>query len=86
MTLFDETQDTPEEREELFKQLTEFALKGEHHEWEYIKHTSAYWVLRHGMKGMEKVIKLFDTLAAARQDAAPRDKRPASHPARQAFA
>ena len=69
MTLFDETQDTPEEREELFKQLTEFALKGEHHEWEYIKHTSAYWVLKHGMKGMEKVIKLFDTLATATYNA-----------------
>jgi hypothetical protein len=52
-----------EQQEELFKELTEAALNGQHHEWEYIKNITEYGIVKAGQAGLLKVIELFETCA-----------------------
>lgn len=60
---FEDTNDhSVEEQEELFEALTKKAASGEYTEFEYIKNTSEWWVMKKAKTGLYKVIELYDNL------------------------
>lgn len=62
--LFEDTKDkTGEEQEELFHELTEKALSGDHNEFEYIKNSTEWRIMRATKKGLKKIIELYEEVA-----------------------
>ena len=55
---------TPEEQEQLFKELVSKALENkEHASFEYIKNIAEFFAVRKCYKALKKVIKVFDSIA-----------------------
>lgn len=52
-----------QEQEELFKALTEKALANEHTEFEYIKSTAEWIIIKKTRKGLNKIIELYNQVS-----------------------
>ena len=64
--LLDNTPETSkEEQEELYEALTQKALNAEHTEFEYIKNTSEFFIMKQAVSGLETVIKLYISICNA---------------------